>query len=54
VTRLTVVKITLAVLGMLIVGYGIRVDEDWYRWLGIALLGIAAVLRFVGRKDPKN
>jgi hypothetical protein len=47
-----VVKITLAVLGMLVVGYGIRVDEDWYRWLGIAMLGVAALLRFVKSERP--
>ena len=51
---LTVAKIALAVVGLLVFGYGIRVDSTAVRWLGIAFVAVAALLRFVKPKprDP--
>ena len=46
-TPLTTVKIALAVAGLLAFGYGIRVDSATIRWVGIAFVAAAAVLRFV-------
>ena len=44
---LTVAKLALAVVGMLLFAYGIRTDSQSVRWVGIALVAAAAVLRFV-------
>jgi hypothetical protein len=49
-TPLTAVKVSLAVAGLLLFGYGIRIDSSLVRWWGIAFVAAAAVLRFVGRR----
>jgi len=48
-TPLTHLKLGLAVAGVIIWGYGVRVDQSWFRWVGIGFLAAAAVLRFWGR-----
>jgi uncharacterized membrane protein len=50
-TRLSVAKITFAIVGIAVFGAGIRLDNDWVRWAGIALVAVAWVLRFSGRRD---
>ena len=40
-------KIALAVAGLLAFGYGVRVDSATIRWMGIAFVAAAAILRFV-------
>jgi hypothetical protein len=47
VSPVTVVKIALAVVGLLVFGYGIRVDSTAVRWAGIAFVAVAVLLRFV-------
>jgi hypothetical protein len=49
---LTVAKLALAGGGVLVFGYGIRVDSPGIRWVGIAMLGCAFLLRFIG--PPKQ
>jgi hypothetical protein len=44
---LTAIKIALAVAGLLAFGYGIRVDSAVVRWVGIAFVAAAAVMRFI-------
>jgi hypothetical protein len=44
---LTTAKVALAVVGLLVFAYGIRVDSQSVRWVGIAFVAAAAVLRFV-------
>ena len=46
-TPLTAIKIALAVAGLLAFGYGVRVDSATIRWVGIAFVAAAAILRFV-------
>ena len=46
-TPLTVAKIALAVFGLLVFGYGVRVDSQTIRWVGIAFVAAAALLRFL-------
>ncbi|MEO7358865.1 MAG: hypothetical protein ABI120_00960 [Gemmatimonadaceae bacterium] len=37
-------------MAMLIFGYGIRSDVSYMRWIAIALLAVAYLLRFFDRK----
>lgn len=42
----TVAKLVTAVAGLTLFGIGIRTDDMRLRWYGIAVVGIAAALRF--------
>lgn len=53
-TPLTAAKIALAVAGLLAFGYGIRVDSATVRWVGIAFVAAAAVLRFFGPRASRR
>jgi hypothetical protein len=46
-TPLTTVKLLLGVVGLLLFGYGVRVDSTRIRWGGIAVVAVAVALRFV-------
>jgi hypothetical protein len=52
-TPLTAGKVTLAVTGLTLFGYGVRTDLVVWRWTGIGCLGLAFVLRFVGPREPR-
>jgi hypothetical protein len=43
----TIAKLALAVAGVLVFGYGVRADLPTVRWIGIALVLVAVLLRFV-------
>jgi hypothetical protein len=52
-TRLTWLKAVVAGLGLAVFLYGYRVDDPNVRWVGIALVAAAFLMRFVGRRrDP--
>ncbi len=51
-STLTWAKVALAVIGVLIWAYGVRVDERPITWIGIGFLVAAFLLRFVGRQRP--
>jgi hypothetical protein len=51
-TRLAQVKLIVALLGIAVFGYGIRIDSEVVRWIGIGLVALAWVMRFVRRKAP--
>jgi hypothetical protein len=51
-TALTWARFGLAVTGMLVWAYGYRVDDTTLRWVGIAFLGVAVLLRFAARRRP--
>jgi hypothetical protein len=53
VSPLTVLKISLAVAGVAVFGYGVRVDSQGARWAGVAFVAVAALLRFV-RPRPRE
>ena len=42
-------KLALAGVGILVFAYGARVDDARVRWVGIALLAVAFLLRFLRR-----
>lgn len=44
--RRTIAQIALALIGLITFGYGIRVDHEPLRWIGIAFLAAAFALRF--------
>lgn len=44
------VKLALAVIGLILFGYGVRADHDGLRWGGIGFLAAAVLLRFIGRR----
>jgi hypothetical protein len=47
---LTSIKIALAAIGICAWAYGYRVDSAQARWIGIAFLAGAVVLRFIGKR----
>lgn len=44
--KFTVVKVALALVAAILLGWGIRNDDSALRWAGMAFLFIALVLRF--------
>jgi uncharacterized membrane protein len=49
--RLSIAKVTFAIVGIAVFGAGIRLDNTAVRWVGIGLVGVAWVLRFAARRD---
>ena len=43
----TIAKIALTMVALILVGYGMRVDNPTLRWVGIAFLVAAFALRFI-------
>jgi hypothetical protein len=52
--NLAVAKVGLALLGMFIWGYGVQADDSRVRWVGIALLAAAFLLRFFMPRRPRD
>ena len=50
--RITVLKIALALAGVGIFAFGVRSDETIVRWVGIACVIVAFLLRFVKKRVP--
>jgi hypothetical protein len=48
------VRFALAAIGLLLCGYGIRVDDAMIRWVGIGFLAVALLLRFAPRSRPPS
>jgi hypothetical protein len=49
VSRLNQLKLGLAMVGLILWGYGVRAEHTGLQWMGIAFLALAAVLRFAKR-----
>ena len=47
------IKVILAVVGITIWAFGYRQDDATLRWIGIGLLGVAALMRFY-RPRPRG
>lgn len=45
-TSRTIIKIALALAGIVLFGAGIRLNQDGLRWAGLALVAVAWLLRF--------
>lgn len=50
-SRLTAAKLVVALVGIAVFGTGIRMEEPTWRWIGIALVAVAWLLRLAGRRD---
>lgn len=46
-------KLALALVGIATWGWGVRTGDPTLRWVGIALIGAAVLLRFVRPKRPE-
>lgn len=53
-SALSQLKLGLALVGLILFGYGMRVDDGRLRWMGIGFLAAAAILRFFGRRRPPD
>jgi hypothetical protein len=51
--HLTTIKIVLAAVGILVFGYGVSQDNDTARFIGIAIVGVGVILRFIGPRTPR-
>jgi hypothetical protein len=50
VSSLTKLKLALTIIGLVLFGYGVRVDEGTIRLVGIGFVAAASLLRFVKRR----
>jgi membrane protein implicated in regulation of membrane protease activity len=53
VTPLSAWRSTIAIVGVLVFLYGAKTENEIVRWVGVACLAIALVLRFLGRRQPR-
>ena len=52
-TPLLQVRLALSLIGVILFGYGVRVDDQRLRWLGIGFLAVSLLLRlWRGRRPP--
>jgi Na+(H+)/acetate symporter ActP len=52
--RVTVAKIACALAGVGIFAWGVRAEEAIIRWVGIAFVVVAFVLRFVKKRNTEE
>ena len=52
--RVTVLKIALALAGVGLFAYGVRADDSIVRWVGIACVVAAFLLRFFKKRVPDD
>jgi hypothetical protein len=52
-TPVTTTRVVLAFAGLAVFGYGIRADLTNVRWVGVALLGVSFLLRFIERRGRR-
>jgi hypothetical protein len=50
-TRRTETQLVLLLIGLVVWGYGQRVDDPRLRWIGIAFFAVAAALRFWKKRN---
>jgi len=53
-SALSQLKLGLALIGLILFGYGMRVDDGRLRWMGIGFLAAAAMLRFIRKRRPPD
>ena len=47
----SVAQLALLFIGLVVWGYGQRVDDAVLRWIGIGCFGVATALRFLKRRE---
>jgi hypothetical protein len=50
----TIAQLALLVIGLIVWGYGTRVDDERLRWVGIACFAGAFLLRLLKKRDPAS
>lgn len=53
-TKRTIAQVALLVIGLIVWGYGTRVDDMRLRWVGIACFAAAFFLRFAKPRHPEQ
>jgi hypothetical protein len=53
VSWLTRAKLALALIGVILFGYGVRAEDERLRWMGIGFLAASAILRW-WRRGPRT
>jgi hypothetical protein len=53
-SRRTTFQVAFLVMGLIIWGYGQRVDDEKIRLIGIAFFAVATVLRFFRRSETRH
>jgi protein-S-isoprenylcysteine O-methyltransferase Ste14 len=48
--RVTWIRLVVAAVGLFVWSYGYRADDPAIRWVGIAMLAVALLLRFWARR----
>lgn len=52
--RRTEVQLALLVIGVIVWGYGQRVEDNRLTWIGLGFFAAATALRFLKRKSPAD
>jgi hypothetical protein len=47
----TIAQLAFLVIGLIVWGYGTRVDDPWLRWIGIGCFATAFLLRLIKTRD---
>ena len=50
----TIAQLALLVIGLMVWGYGTRVDDERLRWVGIGCFTVAFLLRVFKKKDAAS
>ena len=45
-------RLAIAAVGVMVWAYAHRVENDRIRWVGIAMLAVAVLMRFIPRRKP--
>ncbi len=50
----SIAQLALLVIGVIVWGYGTRVDDERLRWIGIGCFAVAFLLRFFTKRDASS
>jgi hypothetical protein len=50
----TIAQVALLVIGLIVWGYGTRVDDERLRWVGIGCFAAAFILRLIKKREPTS
>jgi hypothetical protein len=53
-TQRTIAQLALLAVGLILWGYGARVDDEWLRWIGIGCFAAAVVLRLFKKREQAS
>ncbi|HEY4305618.1 MAG TPA: hypothetical protein VGM82_14185 [Gemmatimonadaceae bacterium] len=50
----SIAQLALLVIGVIVWGYGMRVNDERLRWIGVGCFAAAFLLRFLRKRDPSS